>query len=91
MEVSGMSDHEKKIKQIMDLMENLLNDTSIPKNIRKNVKEAKDRLATSDEAVMKASSAIYALSEVSEDINMPIHARTQIWTILSALETIREK
>ncbi len=85
-----MVDHEKQIKQIMALMENLVNDASIPKNIRKNVKEAKDRLSTNDEPVVKASSAIYSLSEVSEDINMPIHARTQIWTILSALETIRE-
>ncbi|MFH0817954.1 MAG: UPF0147 family protein [Candidatus Micrarchaeota archaeon] len=85
-----MVDHEKQIKQIMSLMENLLNDSSIPKNIRKNVKEAKDRLSTTDEPVVRASGAVYALSEVSEDINMPIHARTQIWTILSALETIRE-
>jgi len=84
-----MVDHEKQIKQIISLMENLVNDSSIPKNIRKNVKDAKDRLSTEDEPVVKASSAIYLLSEVSEDINMPIHARTQIWTILSALETIR--
>ncbi len=85
-----MVDHEIKIRQIITLMENLVNDTSIPKNIRKNVKEARDRLSTSEEPVVKASSAIYSLSEVGEDINMPIHARTQIWTILSALETIRE-
>jgi len=26
---------------------------------------------------------------VSEDINMHMHARTQIWTILSALESIK--
>ena len=86
----SMADHEKQLKQIMSLMENLVSDTSIPKNIRKNVKEARDRLATNEEPVMRASSAIYSLSEVGEDINMPIHARTQIWTILSALETIRE-
>ncbi len=86
-----MADHEKRIQQIISLMEDLVNDSSIPKNIRKNVKEARDRLSTDENPVVKASSAIYSLSEVSEDINMPIHARTQIWTILSALETIREK
>ncbi|MFH1448552.1 MAG: UPF0147 family protein [Candidatus Micrarchaeota archaeon] len=85
-----MVDHKKLIDQIIVLMENLANDTSIPKNIRRTVKEAMDRLATDENPVVKSSSAIYSLSEVSEDINMPIHARTQIWTILSALETIRE-
>ncbi len=84
-------DHAAQIKQIITLMDNLVEDTSIPKNIRKTVKEAKDKLSTNEDPVVKSSSAIYALSEVGEDINMPIHARTQIWTILSALETIREK
>ncbi len=86
-----MADHETQIKQIIALMDNLVNDSSIPKNIRKSVKDAKDKLSTNDEPVVRASSAVYALSEVGEDINMPIHARTQIWTILSALETIRER
>jgi len=81
---------EKKIKEIVGLMDALLEDTSIPKNIRKAIADAKERLNGKEEPITKASSAVYLLNEVSEDINMPMHARTQIWTIVSALETIRE-
>ena len=80
---------EEKIKQVIKLMDMLAEDASVPKNIRKAVSEARVKLLAKDEPVVRASSAIYILNEVSEDINMPMHARTQIWTIVSALETIR--
>jgi len=80
---------EEKIKQVIKLMDVLVEDTSVPKNIRKAVSDARAKLLTDEEPVVKASSAVYLLNEVSEDINMPMHARTQIWTIVSALETIR--
>jgi len=81
---------EEKIRQICSLMDIVINDTAIPKNVRKAVGEAKLRLQGSEELIQRTSSAVYALDEVSNDINMPAHARTQIWTILSALESIRE-
>ena len=81
---------EDKIRQITSLMEVVMNDTSIPKNVRKAVSDARAKLLGEDELIVKTSGAVYALDEVSNDINMPAHARAQIWTILSALESIRE-
>lgn len=81
---------EEKLQQISSLMDIVINDTSIPKNVRKAVSDAKDKLGGDEELIHKTSAAVYALDEVSNDINMPAHARTQIWTILSALESIRE-
>ncbi|MFH1285641.1 MAG: UPF0147 family protein [Candidatus Micrarchaeota archaeon] len=80
---------EKKVKQVIELMELVMNDNSIPKNIRRAVSEAREIMQTQEDLVVRASTAVYKLDEVSEDINMPMHARTQIWTILSALETIK--
>ena len=80
---------EGKIKEIVDLMDMLVEDTSVPKNIRKAVSEARDHLRTPGEMSTRCSSAVYSLEAVSEDINMPMHARTQIWTILSALESVK--
>jgi len=31
------------------------------------------------------------LQDITNDINMPAHTRTEIWTIISALEGIRER
>lgn len=75
------------IRDISGMLENLINDTTIPKNIRKALSEAKMRLDSNEEHGVKVSAAIYLIESVSDDINMPAHARTQIWAIMSALET----
>lgn len=80
---------ESRVKEIIDLMSLLIEDTSVPKNIRKVVDEARAYLRRQDELSTRVSSAVQSLVGVSEDINMPMHARTQIWTILSALESIK--
>ncbi len=76
------------IKDISDMVDTLVNDTTIPKNIRKALSEAKGRLDSSDDKGVKVSAAIYLIESISDDINMPAHARTQIWAIMSALESL---
>ena len=80
---------EQKVLEIIELIDNVSSDTSVPKNIRRALVEAKERLKTSEELSTRVSSAVYSIEAVSEDINMPMHARTQIWAILSALESTK--
>lgn len=80
---------EQKVAEIIELIDNVGGDTSVPKNIRRALSEAKERLKGADELSTRVSVAVYAIEAVSEDINMPMHARTQIWAILSALESIK--
>ncbi len=80
---------DKKVQEIVSLMDLLIEDTSVPKNIRKAVSEARAQMLSQGELSTRSSSAIYSLEAVSEDINMPMHARTQIWTMLSALESVK--
>jgi hypothetical protein len=85
-----ISDEKKKrLDEITELMDMVVNDASIPKNIRKAVSDAKEKLGGEEELTVRLSGAIYALDAVSEDVNMPMHARTQIWTILGAIETMQ--
>jgi len=81
---------EKEIKHIHEMMEEVLTDTTIPKNIRRAILEAKERLEGDDELVVKISASTYLIESVSDDINMPSHARTQIWAIMSALESVKK-
>jgi len=76
------------IKQISELLGDLLNDSTIPKNIRRALGEAKGRLDSDEEKPVKVSAAIYLIESITEDINMPSHARTQIWAVISALESL---
>ncbi len=82
---------EKELREIHELMETVLADTSIPKNIRKAISEAKERIEGEEETTVKVSAAIYLIESISDDINMPPHARTQIWGLMSALESIKQK
>ncbi|HEQ78591.1 MAG TPA: hypothetical protein ENI78_03090, partial [Euryarchaeota archaeon] len=38
---------------------------------------------------VRVSSAIYILEEISNDRNLPLHARTLIWNVSSELETVK--
>ena len=81
---------EEKIKQVVDIVTRISDDTTVPRNIRRKATEAKSiLLKEGEDPVVRAASARMALEEVSEDPNMPIHARTQLWGALSILETIR--
>jgi uncharacterized protein (UPF0147 family) len=85
--VSTMAMNEKQVSEMLDV---LVNDTTIPKNIRKALSDAKERLGGKDELNVKVSAAVYLIESISDDINMPPHARTQIWSILGALESIKQ-
>jgi len=82
-------ENERKISQVIEFMDMLMSDNTIPKNIKKAISDAKEKLCVPGDPVFRASSAIYMLENVSEDINLPMHARTQIWNIVSSLETIK--
>lgn len=79
------------LPEISEMVGSLIDDSSIPKNIRRALTEAKQRLDGNDEDSVKISAAIYVIESITEDINMPPHARTQIWAIISALETLNEQ
>jgi hypothetical protein len=78
-----------KLKQVAEIMTRIAEDTSVPRNIRRTANEVREVLLKSGDPVVRASTAIMTLDEISSDPNMPIHARTTIWNALSILETIR--
>ncbi len=83
-------DIAKKIEDISKRMEMLINDTSVPKNVRSAINDAKGHLdAKNNETIVRISSAIYSIDAISNDINLPPQARSAVWNILSMLESIK--
>ncbi len=78
------------IEGIVKKMDALIADTSVPKNVRSAVSEARNKLSGSGDYTVRISGAIYNIDEVSSDINLPPQARTEIWNILSMLESVKE-
>ena len=78
------------LRQIIDVLDQLADDTSVPRNIRRGANDAKDKLLKQDEALdVKAASAIFILDELANDPNIPLHGRTLIWNIISQLEMVK--
>jgi uncharacterized protein (UPF0147 family) len=78
-----------KVKQITEVLDQLAEDTSVPRNIRRGAKEAKDLLLAQKDALdVRAASASFILDELANDPNIPLHGRTLIWNVISQLETV---
>lgn len=72
----------------IDLLGEIEQDSTVPKNIRIRVKSAMDVLGEKDSnAAVKADKAIEELDIISEDSNMPMYTRTQIYQVVSLLES----
>ncbi|ADP77724.1 Protein of unknown function UPF0147 [Methanothermus fervidus DSM 2088] len=85
-----MSEKET-IQHVNEILDNIVNDTSIPRNIRRAAEESKEILNNEEEELsVRTSSVISILDEISNDPNIPVHARTLIWEVLSELEALKE-
>ncbi|MDO9538246.1 MAG: UPF0147 family protein [Thermoplasmata archaeon] len=84
-------DTQERLEQIITIMDQLAEDNSVPRNIRRGATECKERLRRKDEAMdVRTAGAIYKLEEMSNDPNIPLHGRTLIWNIISQLEQFKQ-
>lgn len=87
-----MVEQKSRLQEIGDLMETLVEDRTIPRNIRKTVADGKEKIfAEKGDPSVAISSTIYMLEEASNDVNIPSHARTRVWELISELERAKEE
>lgn len=75
----------------MSLLDTIINDRTVPKNIRKAAEDSKSILTSSQPEEVRISTAIHILDEIINDPNMPLYTRTQIWNVVSMLEQARRQ
>jgi len=84
-------EREAKIKMAIMMLTSIINDTSVPRNIRRACTEAIRHLQNLTLSYgVRAANAISVLDEISQDPNMPPYARTRIWNVVTLLETVRD-
>ena len=82
----------QEMSELNSMLDEIADDRTVPRNIRNMIIEAKNSLNDKKlESAVKISNAISILDEVSNDPNIPVYARTQIWNIVSMLEVANEK
>jgi len=78
------------LARIAASLDELADDVSVPRNIRRGAKSAKDELSKPHVALdMRIAGAVYVLDDLANDPNLPTHGRTAIWSIISSLESLQ--
>jgi uncharacterized protein (UPF0147 family) len=77
-----------ELNSIIELISEISEDSSAPKNIRSKMSEISKILKESTDNSMKINKALNELDEVVNDNNMQQFTRTQIWNVVSLLEKV---
>ena len=80
---------EEKIKEIIDALSELGNDSAVPKNIKNRINHMIEILKDDSDLSIKVNKVLNELDEISDDTNMQAYTRIQILNIVSLLETIQ--
>jgi len=79
----------KSIKSAVESLTQIQEDVSVPKNVRIKIESA--ILALQDGQInlkVKIDKSLQELDNLDEDPNIPVYTRTQIWNIVSLLESL---
>ncbi|MCD6529520.1 UPF0147 family protein [Candidatus Bathyarchaeota archaeon] len=86
-----LKEYEERINQAVAILQQVSEDTTTPRNIRRVAKESIDTLSSSEETyAVRASNAIALLDEILQDPNMPPYTRVKLWNVMSLLEGITD-
>lgn len=86
--VAVMNEKSGVIGQITQMLTDLSNDRKVPRNVRSVISDAMRELKrTDDNLTAKVNTTISMLDEVSNDPNIQGYTRTQIWNVVSLLES----
>lgn len=84
-----MASPEDTINTCIQMLQQIMEDSTIPRNIRRVADETRTVLIDGSKGTgLRAATAISKIDEISNDPNMPVHARTRIWQLVSQLETV---
>lgn len=84
-------EYEGRIRQALGVLNEVSNDNTTPRNIRRAAKDAMDALQAQSYTIgVRASNAISILDEISQDPNMPPYSRVKLWNVASILEAVKD-
>ncbi|RLJ01340.1 MAG: hypothetical protein DRP11_04545 [Candidatus Aenigmatarchaeota archaeon] len=80
---------DERLQPAIAMLEHICGDRTVPKNIRASCEECINILKKEDEETsVKVSTCVAILDEASNDPNIPMYARTQIWNCVTLLEAV---
>ena len=85
-------DNQEKLLKSMTLLDSILKNQTIPKSIKNSIKEILSILRDekNGDISIRVANAISLLENMTQNHHIQSHIRTNIWQLISTLESIRE-
>lgn len=81
--------HSEVIKQCTEVLDRIISDDSVPRNIRRSADNIKIVLSNEKQSFSQRSAMVSSnLDDMGNDPNIPNHTRTLVWGLSSKLESI---
>ena len=86
-----LDEYESRIKEAMNVLGLISEDTTTPRNIRRAAKQSITALQVVDNTpAVRAANAISTLDDILQDPNMPPYTRVKLWNVMSLIEAIKD-
>ena len=78
-------------ENVIPLIEQIINDRTVPRNIRTKCEDSIKILKDDkQDNAIRINTVISSMDEISNDPNIPMYTRTQVWNIVSILESMEK-
>ena len=78
----------EQVSLVLNAIGEMQEDNTVPKNIRAKLTEIATTLQDGSDVSITINKALGDLGEISDDVNLQPYTRTQLWNLVSLLETI---
>jgi uncharacterized protein (UPF0147 family) len=79
---------DQKIQQVVELLGELSSDSTIPKNVKSMINQITEILNQKVEMSMRIDKVMHIFDQMNDDPNIDPFTRTQLWNVVSMLESI---
>ena len=84
------SENDAQVLDIIHVMDELKDDSTVPRNVKTKLETSITMLKKDgDELRLRIDKVLQELDEVANDTNTQSYTRSQIWNIVSMLESIK--
>ncbi len=83
-----MIEQKDPLQSVLAAIEEMQEDSTVPRNVKTRLAEVAKLLQSEGDLSMHVNKALDEIDEISGDTNLQSFTRTQLWNIVSMLETL---
>lgn len=80
---------KEQLGEVIDVLQEVIGDSTVPRNVKAKLESSVQTLKNEKEEIsLRVDKVIQDLDEIANDTNTQSYTRSQLWNILSLLESL---